>query len=259
MNSASTARRSESTADVRLGSYADLAAEYYDASRHPTCANFREASAVFLAEELATFSASGGLVAEIGSGRSLFAELMGAATLPLSRLLLIDASYEMVVHSANWLRAGALSIVADARQLPVGDGSFELAVVVLGDPFNDQEFWDEMARVLRPGGLCLFTVPAFAWAQAFRSTADGRVDVAEFLTADGETLALPSFILSPDRQRHTIEAAGLVVLRHRTITLGEIVRTPWSSKLLPSRGTDAAVVDAFAVAFPGCPPSGLSE
>jgi SAM-dependent methyltransferase len=251
MSSADTARQSESTVDVRLGSYADLAAEYYDLKRHPTCANFREASAVFLAEELSTFSPREGLVAEIGAGRSLVAELVPPAVLGQRQLALIDISCEMLAHSMSWLSAGALGIIADAHQLPVDNGCFELIVVVLGDPFNDQEFWYEVARVLRPGGLCLFSVPAFSWAQAFRASLS-RLDLAEFVTANGETLALPSLIPPADRQQEMIKTAGLVVLRQRTITLGEIVLTHWSPKLLPSRGADAAVVDAFAItsAFP---------
>jgi SAM-dependent methyltransferase len=254
MSSANTARQSESTVDVRLGSYADLAAEYYDTKRHPTCANFREASAVFLAEELSTFNSIEGLVAEIGAGRSFVAELVPPAVLRQRRLALIDISCEMLAHSMNWLSAGALGIIADAHQLPVGDRCFELIVVVLGDPFNDQEFWYEVARVLRPGGLCLFSLPAFSWAQAFRASV-GRLEVAEFITADRESLALPSLIPPPDRQREMIETAGLVVLRQRTITLREIVLTPWSPKLLPRRGTDAAVLEGFAIASAACPVS----
>lgn len=247
MNFANTARKSVSTADVRLGSYAELAAEYYDSARHPTCANFREASALFLAEELSAFNLNTWLVTEIGAGRSLVAELMPPAVLARRRLVLIDASSEMLAHSTQWLAAGALGIVADARRLPVRDGCFSAVVVALGDAFNDQEFWHEVARVLRPGGLCLFTAPAFAWAQVFRSSVGARMEWAEFLTGDGKTLALPSIILPPNQQQEMIESTGLVVVRQRTITLREIVRTPWSSKLLPSRGTNAAVVDAFVV------------
>jgi ubiquinone/menaquinone biosynthesis C-methylase UbiE len=254
MNSASTARQSESTLDVRLGSYADLAAEYYDSKRHPTCANFREASAVFLAEELSTVSSREGLLAEIGAGQSLVAELLPIAA-SQRRLVLIDMSCEMLAHSMSWLSAGALGIIADAHQLPVRDGYFELVVVALGDPFNDQKAWYEIARVLRPEGLCLFSVPAFAWAEAFRANV-GRMDLAEFATANSEILALPSFIMPPERQREMIENAGLAVLRQRTITLGEIVLTPWSPKLLPSRGADGEVIDAFAIAPAGRRPFG---
>jgi SAM-dependent methyltransferase len=251
MSSASIARQSESTADACLGSYADLAAEYYDSKRHPTCANFREGSTVFLAEELSALSWCEGLVAEIGAGRSLLAELVPPTALGERQLALIDVSCEMLAHSMNWLSAGALGIIADAHQLPVGDNCFELVVVMLGDPFNDQEFWYEIARVLHhPGGLCLFSVPAFSWAQAFRASL-GRSDLAEFVTADGDMLALPSLIPPPDRQREMIESAGLVVLRQRTITLREIVLTPWSPKLLPHRGSDAPVLEAFVITAAG--------
>lgn len=245
MSLVSTARPSKSTGDARFGSYADLAAEYYDRIRHPTCANFREASAVFLTEELPAFSTDG-LVAEIGAGQSLVAELL-PGLVGQRRLMLIDLSYEMLAHSKIWLSAGALGTIADAHQLPVRDDSFELVVVALGDPYNDQEFWYEVARVLRPGGLCLFTVPAYAWAEAFRANVS-RLDLAEFMTADGQILVLPSFIVPPERQREMIENAGLAVLRQRTVTLGEIVLTPWSPKLLPDRGPNGAVVDAFAIA-----------
>ena len=59
--------------------------------------------------------------------------------------------------------AGAAAISGDATAMPFGDGMFDrvIAAEVLEHVGDDQRAMNELARVLRPGGLAAITVPAF--------------------------------------------------------------------------------------------------
>ena len=60
-------------------------------------------------------------------------------------------------------KAGASAISGDATHMPFGDGAFDriIAAEVLEHILEDQRAMNELARVLRPGGLAAITVPAF--------------------------------------------------------------------------------------------------
>ncbi len=60
-------------------------------------------------------------------------------------------------------RAGAAAISGDAAAMPFGDGSFDrvIAAEVLEHILDDQRAINELARVLRPGGLAAITVPSW--------------------------------------------------------------------------------------------------
>src|SRR5690606_35896916 len=89
------------------GSYEALASEYYDAVRHPTCANFREASRLIINSWLDTAWPDSGWVCEVGAGQSLLAELIEERELPFDRVLITDASPSMLRHSQHWQAKGA--------------------------------------------------------------------------------------------------------------------------------------------------------
>jgi len=59
--------------------------------------------------------------------------------------------------------AGAAAVSGDATAMPFGDGTFDrvIAAEVLEHVPDDQRAIDELARVLRPGGLAAVTVPAW--------------------------------------------------------------------------------------------------
>src|ERR1700760_3647882 len=59
--------------------------------------------------------------------------------------------------------AGASAISGDATAMPCGDGMFDrvIAAEVLEHVLDDQRAMNELARVLRPGGLAAITVPSF--------------------------------------------------------------------------------------------------
>ncbi len=60
-------------------------------------------------------------------------------------------------------QTGATVISGDATAMPFGDGTFDrvIAAEILEHVLDDQRAMNELARVLRPGGLAAVTVPAF--------------------------------------------------------------------------------------------------
>jgi SAM-dependent methyltransferase len=198
-----------STAPLTHGAYERLAGEYYDAERHPTCANFREASRQLIDRLLP--SPPLGRICETGAGDSLLAPLLADRGWDLGGLLLTDASPAMLAHSEGWANAGAQLSVAEAESLPVPSSSLDLVVASLGDPYDDDGLWAEVSRTLRDGGRCVFTTPSWQWAMAFRADARG-FDLAEFTLADGTVLSVPSRIRPSAEERLLIERHGLRIL-----------------------------------------------
>ena len=82
--------------------------------------------------------------------------------------------------------AGAGAVSGDATSMPFGDGAFDrvIAAEVLEHILDDQAAMNELARVLRPGGLAAITVPAFlperiCWALSseYHDTPGGHVRI----------------------------------------------------------------------------------
>ncbi len=222
--------------DPASGTYEQVAGEYYDARLHPTCANFREASALALAPWLRDAIDRRAVVAEVGAGRSLAAEQFAAGQLSLSKLFLIDSSPKMLSHSSSWRARGAQLIVSDAERLPFAPETFDLVVASLGDSYNGLAFWREAHRILKPAGRVVFTTPSYEWAATFRGANAGRTEFgrAEFVLANGRRVVVPSSILPERQQRRLIERAGLVVDEVGDVRLPALSDTPISPKLLAS-------------------------
>jgi len=234
--------------DLISGTYEDLAAEYYDAVRHPTCANFREASSYVLGPWLATRVPPRATIYDVGAGRSLVAELAGSDR-DLDGLVLVDSSPTMLAYSIEWVKRGARLVEAPAERLPAAAESVDALVASLGDPYNTPEFWAEAQRVVRPGGRVFFTTPSHEWAVAFRTRDDGESALtrAEFELADGRRIAVLSHILAVGAQVTLIERAGFVVDEIAGVRLDALTATPVSGKLLVARGSAAAIVYGYHV------------
>jgi ubiquinone/menaquinone biosynthesis C-methylase UbiE len=213
----------------RVAGYADVADEYYDRARHPTCATLRELSALFLSSRIGSPSGAERRLVEVGVGRSLLAPAWVARGGRADQLVLIDSSPAMLSYSDEWRLAGATLLLADACALPVPDGSVDLLVASLGDPYNLPGFWREVARVLQPEGRALFTAPAHEWATRFR--APERQATAEFVRRDGAVLLMPSLTPSVAEQVAMIEAAGLKVTEAVACCADDLDTTP-AAKLL---------------------------
>ena len=216
--------------DYPHDSYADLAAEYYDRERHPTCANFRDGSAQIIRRWLPDYWPDDGWVCEIGAGRSLVTEIADELSLNQRNLVLLDSVPEMMNLTTTVSDASLSLVVADALCLPFGENTMELMIASLGDPYNTPTFWYEVARVLVPGGTVLFTTPAIAWSSAFRDDG-GAHAYAEFELRDGRKISVPSFIHTEDQQASLMASCGLDVEDVVPVTVDMLDPTQLSPKL----------------------------
>jgi hypothetical protein len=226
-------------------SYDDIAPEYYDHRRHPTCRDLRELSVRFLVPHLRAGLPHDGSLVEVGPGMSILAP-EAAAVGALSRVIMLDTSPDMLSYSSRWLTGGARSVVASADATGLSSGTASLIVSSLGDPYNSPLFWREVARLLNPGGRCLFTTPSFEWSSNFRP--HGQRHVAEFVRADGVCLLLPSYVQSEGEQVRMIENAGLIV--EDRLGFGTEMLDGEPAPKLVCVGRNIPVISAYAVKAP---------
>lgn len=234
--------------------YEQLATEYYEVFRHPTCALFRLASARIVGAWLAVGnspSSPSAAIWEVGAGRSIVAELLAARGGTLRFLTLTDGSAAMLTHSASYREGGASTIVAAADHLPVGDGGIDALVASLGDPYNTDAFWSEVRRSLRPGGGAIFTTPSYEWAYSYRTSKGEPLGSARFSLADGRVVDVPSHILAQADQIALIREHDLEVEAVATVTLAELGDAALSApKVLPVRPADTGVLTGYRVVKP---------
>jgi SAM-dependent methyltransferase len=236
----------------RESTYDRLASEYYDSTAHPTCANFRDGSKILAAQWLATHWDHGN-GCDIGAGRSLFYEIAVDLGLPTAAIAIVDSSPDMLRHTTvSWPGTSAQCIVAEAHALPFADSSMTTVLASLGDPYNDADFWLEVARILTPDGCCLFTTPSYAWASAFRSTVGDEPDTAVFILRDGTTIPTPSFVRDDRSQRLLVERAGLSIVRTCSVAAHELP-PPLSRKIEAVADATAEVVTGYDIRLAGVP------
>lgn len=223
--------------------YDRLAPEYYDAGRHPTCANFRAASVKLLKPWLTSVASRAGLICEVGAGQSIAAELLHSQGYSLESLVITDGSARMLDHSASWESCGSRLTTASAEALPFASDSVSAIVSSLGDPYNGAAFWTECARVLRPGGLAMFTTPAYGWAHSFR--AELERDQASFDLVDGTRVSVPSYIFAVSEQVRLLHEAGFLVERICELPLDALSGSVISPKLVTTPATSTSVVTGY--------------
>jgi len=173
------------------------------------------------------------------------ASILQEEGLPVTRLTLLDQSAHMLAYSRNWADKGASLIVGDACCTQLPERSLQLIVSALGDPYNCPAFWREVARLLEPGGVCLFTAPAPEWATRFRSLE--AQSHAEFVIADGRTVLVPSKIPAYEQQGSMIADAGLHLVDDEGL-IAEKLSSPLSPKLMLDEATmRVPIVRGFTV------------
>lgn len=228
-----------------VSTYDDVAAEYYNSLRHPTCANFSELSNIYLTPRVRKYLSKFTAILEVGAGRSTVAPIMHRDGVALERLTLLDKSAGMLAYSREWSKYGLPApLIADACRSELPSGNFGLIVSALGDPYNCPSFWQEVARLLEPGGICLFTTPAAEWSMRFREP-HARA-YAEFVVAGGYTVLVPSKVPPLDRQVRMIAEPGLQVVEVVSLSAEDLtgVRSP---KLLVNEITKRlSIVRGFA-------------
>lgn len=231
----------------KLHTYEMLATEYYDSTRHPTCANFRQASYSILKKWLQLLLSQNGDVCEVGSGRSIIAELMSQHGHIIDNLFLVDSSPSMLAYSNHGSIHGAKLILGNAEALPIPSDSIAAVVSSLGDPYNSPHFWRETSRILKRGGLALFTTPSYDWAVAYRGESRDTFTSAEFQLADGRLVQVLSLIYSIDEQIRLVESSGLSVEEVSQVPVSVLDMEQLSPKLKTVREFKSSVVTGYIV------------
>lgn len=181
--------------EVNSLSYEDLAGEYYNAVRHPTCSNFRAASILLFSDWLLNLNFVDWTICEVGAGKSVTAEIFRNKNLKCKQLYITDSSNSMLSHSNQYQSQETKLVVAEAQSLPFLNETVDLIASSLGDPYNNPEFWAEVSRVLKPSGIVIFTTPAYEWSKSFRKCLhDNCKTTAEFELINGQKHFVPSFI-----------------------------------------------------------------
>jgi ubiquinone/menaquinone biosynthesis C-methylase UbiE len=228
-----------------VSAYNVVADEYYIASRHPTCSNFRVASSIILQDWMSSLPTAG-TICEVGAGRSVVAEQMLRVGRSLNCLLITDESSLMLAYSREFEAAGAILRVGAAEQLPVESAAMNSVVASLGDSYNNGRFWGEVERILKPGSIGVFTTPAFDWAVRFRTLQTSSDFMhADFELTDGTHVLLPSFIYSESEQLRMLENSGLRAVDVRTVTIADLGHLELSPKLCLESGRDIGVVTGY--------------
>jgi SAM-dependent methyltransferase len=232
--------------EVPLASYEEIASEYYDPARHPTCANFREGSARILREWLKRYSVAVDGIFEVGAGNSLLAELLVEMGKELNDVVISDPSPSMLEFSTRWADRGARVSLNRAETLPVESENLGLLVSSLGDPYNETTFWDEAYRVLRPGGKVFFTTPAYEWARAFRlQRGQAEIMLAEFELRGGHKVLVPSWIYPVEQQVQLMKSSGFEIEEIVQVRRSALEPEHLSPKLLVDHCDDINVVTGY--------------
>jgi SAM-dependent methyltransferase len=200
--------------------YTALASEYYDRTRHPTCADFRWASDRLLDRLMPERPA--GSLCDVGAGDSALAAWLVRHGRDVAGIYLFDASSEMLAHSARWIARGATAEVACAESLPIADGGADLVVASLADPYDTASWWQEVSRILAPDGRVVLTAPSVAWASSFRTRTAEPADHARFTIRDGTCVDVPSHVRNADGERALIEDVGLRLVQRDAVIRAEL-------------------------------------
>lgn len=99
--------------------------------------------------------------------------------------------------------------VFSGEAMPIRDGSVDVILSGLGDPYNTSDFWRECARCLAPDGEVIWTTPSFIWASRWRALSHEPAQAARFELIDGSIEYLKSIVLPAEAQARLVAAAGL--------------------------------------------------
>lgn len=177
--------------------------EYYH-DNHSTCRNFEEVTGNFIMDHPSIIEDvdTSGTLLDIGSGKGMAEHYLGQID---GDIIQVDASPTMIEQ------ASGLRVQADALALPFRDESFDTVSAFLYDPFNVGEFYQELARVLKPDGVFIGTLPNYQWASNFRYARDmgrGSINATYFTLEDGSRVEEPSHVQVAYESRYTFWQYG---------------------------------------------------
>jgi 2-polyprenyl-6-hydroxyphenyl methylase / 3-demethylubiquinone-9 3-methyltransferase len=140
----------------------------------------------------------------------------------------VDGSDEMLAHARNNNPDAELR-EADARELPFDDASFDRVTSIevlryLPDPHRSIE---EMARVLRPGGICLATAAPLLALNGY-----AVVNRAAVALPIGNLTRLKQFFTTSGRLRRQFHDAGFSDVTVHGVYIGPLI---WIERIAPKR------------------------
>lgn len=231
--------------NIITGTYEILAKEYYDSIRHPTCANFREASKSLLTKLIVNFKLENKVICDVGAGKSVVFELLRHKA-DLHNLFLLDSSTSMLAYSQQALKYGAHFTIGDASNMPFRSNTLDILISSLGDPYNMPNFWKESNRVLMKNGIMIFTTPAYEWATFFRKSYNSdSINWAEFKLKDGGLILVPSYIYSHNQQLDIFDKNGFIVKQIEHARVSDLKSRKLSPKILINPHQNIEIVTGY--------------
>ena len=232
----------------KIVSYSYIATEYYDEVSHPTCANFRIASKLIISGFLQSLDIKNLIhILELGAGKSVVAEILEESGINFDSVIISDNDGIMLNYSKNNFDNDKYTYrLLDAENIDLPSTSCDLIVSSLGDPYNSDKFWDEVYRVLKPGGICLYTTPSYDWSSDFRIN-DSASHFAEFQTKTHELVYVPSYIYETQMQVEILKNHNFSVLDLQEISLKQLKSNSISSKLITGKGDELSIVTGYAL------------
>jgi len=231
-----------------MDQYDDIAEEYYDSSRHPTCANFREISKNFLTENI-LYLIESAIIFDIGAGNSIVAEIKSEIKSISARVVISDKSRNMINNSRSLHAYIDAVCICDAQKdlsaMVDYFGKCDLAICNLGDPYNTKNFWLQLSRIVKDQGNVIFTTPSYEWSQSFRANhQNGNLVSAEFATKNG-VKHVPSFIHSNKTQSKMMDRYGFQIQSIEKLALNRLSSNNISEKISSSIDKREGVVTAY--------------
>jgi len=207
---------------------AAVAASFSRAARdYDTVAGLQRDVGAHLLDSLDSVSIEPRTVLDLGCGTGFFAAEL-ARRFPAARYLGLDLAEGMVDYARARCAGTGEWLVADAEALPLASGSVDLVFSSLAIQWCDRprHLFAELARVLTPGGMCVFTSLGPRTLHELRaawSAVDERQHVNAFLpAADLHSAArgLPGVRLDLDARDFNLGYARVRDLLHELKTLG---------------------------------------
>lgn len=202
-------------------SYELIADEYYDHT-HVTSRNLDSATLEFC-NDFNFEMPSEGLVLELGCGKGCSGKYCKVES---KRIIQLDISRSMLRLDP---REDCIQrILGDALKIPFKSSSFSIVTAFLYDPYNKDDLYMEISRVLKPNGVFIGTLPHSQWLLTLRKEFGYPLDKTKFLTNNNIFLEFNSFLSSDEEIKTKINLAGF-----KKVRLYEIYLPKGTKKISP--------------------------
>jgi SAM-dependent methyltransferase len=197
---------------MTMSSYDEIASEYY-LERHITSRNF-DAATLNSRLLIKRYLPLDGLVLDLGAGRGRAEEYLGIRH---SRITEIDLSEKMLHLTPRGKSHDRIQ--SDALNLPFNSSSFSVVAAFLYDPYNKPALYQEISRVLSPGGVFLGTLPHYEWGKMLRKIRGYEFEVARFVKSTGGYATLSSFLMNDLTLKQELTQAKMEVIMMESLCL----------------------------------------